>query len=286
MKHNSYFPATLVWRRIVPALFIILTMAISSFSYGQDYHRRGPLITTNPVPRYPTEEPKYTPPAQGIQNPTQIKQPAAQQQIFATPVQTPVQTYPYGTQPAGSTGAVIPQNPFSGGAPVNPFQPTQTGAFGVNSAPVQQPTIQRNPFQIQQTQSRPVQAATIGGQVSAQPIQRPFDNQLPQSPYSPYMYLFAGRTGIGAGGDNYNLYVRPALEQQDYNRKMGEQVESLQQTILRQQQQIQQQNRTLNQLQQEGIIPTQPNQTIDTNPNSAQQYFNQQYQQYFNQQNR
>ena len=91
---------------------------------------------------------------------------------------------------------------------------------------------------------------------------------------------------IGAGGDNYNLYVRPALEQQDYNRKMGEQVESLQQTILRQQQQIQQQNRTLNQLQQEGIIPTQPNQTIDTNPNSAQQYFNQQYQQYFNQQNR
>ena len=76
------------------------------------------------------------------------------------------------------------------------------------------------------------------------------------------------------------------MEQQQYNRQMVNQVESLQQTVQRQQQLIQQQNRTLNQLEQEGIIPTQANPSINNNPNSAQQYFNQQYQQYFNQPNR
>lgn len=192
-------------------------------------------------------------------------------------------------QPMGANpnGVVAPGNPFTG-VSANPFQPTpSTGyGYGPNVAPAQ-PIIQRNPFQAQQPTARPIQPATIGGQISTQPIARPFDDQPPQSPYSPYMYIYAGRGGIGGGGgDNYNLFVRPMMEQQQYNRQMVQQVESLQQTIQRQQQQIQQQNRTLNQLQQEGIIPTQPNPTIDNNPNSAQQYFNQQYQQYFNQQNR
>ena len=202
------------------------------------------------------------------------------------PTQTTI-VNPNAVNPNGGVVPTAPGNPFTG-VSVNPFQPTpSTGyGYGPNVAPAQ-PIIQRNPFQAQPSTVRPIQPATIGGQISTQPIARPFDDQPPQSPYSPYMYIYAGRGGIGGGGgDNYNLFVRPMMEQQQYNRQMVNQVESLQQTVQRQQQLIQQQNRTLNQLEQEGIIPTQANPTIDNNPNSAQQYFNQQYQQYFNQPNR
>ena len=278
MKHIPNLSKSLVCRFGFLGVFA-MSIIVCASGYGQDYRHRGPLMTTNPAPSYmaqPQQPQQYTPPASGIKNPTQIN--GATQSM---PTQATVAN-PNGVATPTSSG-----NPFTG-VSANPFQPTpSTGyGYGPNVAPAQ-PTIQRNPFQVQQSTARPIQAATIGGQISTQPIARPFDNQPPQSPYSPYMYMYAGRGGPGGGGgDNYNLYVRPMLEQQEYNRQMVQQVESLQQTIQRQQQQLQQQNRTLNQLQQEGIIPTQPNPTIDNNPNSAQQYFNQQYQQYFNQQNR
>ena len=284
MKHIPNLSKSFVCRLGVLSVFAA-AIIVSVSGYGQDYRRRGPMMTTNPAPAYPSvpQNQTYTPPASGIQNPTQIR---GTTQSMPTQAQ-PTGANPYGTNPNGVAVPTAPSNPFSG-VSANPFQPTpSTGyGYGPNVAPAQ-PTIQRNPFQVQQSTARPIQPATIGGQISTQPIARPFDDQPPQSPYSPYMYIYAGRGGIGGGGgDNYNLFVRPMMEQQQYNRQMVQQVESLQQTIQRQQQQIQQQNRTLNQLQQEGIIPTQPNPTIDNNPNSAQQYFNQQYQQYFNQQNR
>ena len=281
MKHISYLSKSFVCRLGFLSVFAA-AIIVSASGYGQDYRRRGPLMTTNPAPSYTsqpqTQPQQFTPPASGIQNPTQINGTTQ-----SMPTQTTI-VNPNAVNPNGGVVPTAPGNPFTG-VSANPFQPTpSTGyGYGPNVAP-SQPIIQRNPFQAQPSAARPIQAATIGGQISTQPIARPFDNQQPQSPYSPYMYLYTGRNG--RGGDNYNLYVRPMMEQQEYNRQMVSQVESLQQTIQRQQQQIQQQNRTLNQLQQEGIIPTQANPTIDTNPNSAQQYFNQQYQQYFNQQNR
>ena len=278
MKHIPNLSKSFICRLGVLSVFAAAIIVCAS-GYGQDYRRRGPLMTTNPAPSYmsqpQTQPQQYTPPAKGIQNPTQINGATQSMPTQATVVN------PNGTATPTASG-----NPFTG-VSANPFQPTpSTGyGYGPNVAPAQ-PIIQRNPFQAQPSTARPVQAATIGGQISTQPIARPFDDQPPQSPYSPYMYMYAGRGGPGGGGgDNYNLYVRPMLEQQEYNRQMVQQVESLQQTIQRQQQQLQQQNRTLNQLQQEGIIPTQTP-TIDNNPNSAQQYFNQQYQQYFNQPNR
>ena len=272
MKHIPNLSKAVFCRLDVLSVFAA-AIIVSAYGYGQDYRHRGPLMTTNPAPSYPSAplNPQVTSPAKGIQNPTQIK---------GTTQSMPTQTQQTG---ANSNGGVT-GNPFSG-VSANPFQPTpSTGyGYGPNVAPAQ-PTIQRNPFQVQQTTARPIQPATIGGQINSQPAMRPFDDQPPQSPISPYMYLYAGRGGMGGG--NYNLFVRPYMEQQEYNKQMVQQVESLQQTVQRQQQLIQQQSRTLNQLQQEGVLPTQPNQIYDSNPNGAQQYFNQQYQQYFNQQNR
>lgn len=279
MKHIPNLSKSLVCRLGVLSVFAA-AIIVSASGYGQDYRHRGPLMTTNPAPSYmsqpQTQPQQVTPPAQGIQNPTQINGTTQ-----SMPTQATIAN-PNGTAPSAVSG-----NPFTG-VSANPFQPTpSTGyGYGPNVAPAQ-PIVQRNPFQAQPSTVRPVQAATIGGQTNIQPIARPFDDQPPQSPYSPYMYIYAGRGGIGGGGgDNYNLFVRPMMEQQQYNRQMVQQVESLQQTVQRQQQLIQQQNRTLNQLEQEGIIPTQANPSINNNPNSAQQYFNQQYQQYFNQPNR
>ena len=272
MKHIPNLPKSFICCLGVLSVFA-MTILVCAYGYGQDYRHRGPLMTTNPAPSYQSAplNQQVTPPAKGIQNPTQVNGTTQ-----SMPTQATV------ANPNGTASPAVSGNPFVG-VSANPFQPTpSTGyGYGPNVAPAQ-PTIQRNPFQAQQSTSRPIQPATIGGQINTQPAMRPFDDQPPQSPISPYMYLYAGRGGMGGG--NYNLFVRPYMEQQEYNKQMVQQVESLQQTVQRQQQLIQQQNRTLNQLQQEGVLPTQPNQIYDSNPNGAQQYFNQQYQQYFNQQ--
>lgn len=267
------------------AAFCMLVIAMVSFVltsvpvYGQQIDRRraGPLPTQNPVPANTAPAKAYNPPASGIQNPTTVNNPAGN--YSAPNVQ-------------GGQAPVMPTSPYNTGVSTNPFQPAAPQRSGYGQAP-SQPIIQRNPFQPQQGAYRPAQAATIGQAVRPQLSEKPFSNVTPQSPYSPYMYIYAGRGGLGGGGDNYNLYVRPMQQQQAYDARLNRQVESLQNTILKQQTQINNQNRVLGQIEQNnpGLIPTQNSinpgsgnsSTIyDTNPYGGSPYFMNQYQQYFN----
>ena len=171
MKHIPNLSKSFVCRLGVLSVFA-MAIIVCATGYGQDYRNRGPLMTTNPAPAYPTvpQNQTYTPPAQGIKNPTQIRGTTQSMPTQAMPTAV----NPNGVNPNGTAAPTAPGNPFTG-VSVNPFQPTpSTGyGYGPNVAPAQ-PTIQRNPFQVQQTTARPIQAATIGGQINTQPIARPF----------------------------------------------------------------------------------------------------------------
>ncbi len=250
--------------KFLPLLLLIVTITVPAYSQRIPQRRGAPMPYENPVK--PSTQPAkgYNPPSGGIQNPTAIN--------GQTPMNSS-QTVP--------TAPVLPQSPFVNRG-TNPFQPNPAAGTGIPQT-ASQPIVQRNPFQPAQGSYRPVQAATIGQAVKPQTSAKPFDNVAPQSPYSPYMYLYAGRGGLGTVGDNYNLFVRPIQQQKAYDQNINREVESLQNTLLRQQRQLETQNRTLNQIEENnpGLLPTQ-SPLNSPNPYGGSPYFMNDYQRYFN----
>ena len=107
----------------------------------------------------------------------------------------PKELNPY--RPTGKTDAAGKKN--TGTMPINPYQPTQPR---INSVNVQY------------------------GTHTPQNVQKPFSDYKPEPNFSPWMNLY--RSGNNTGIDNYNFYVRPALEAEQEKRQMQEQVRTLQ----------------------------------------------------------
>ncbi len=71
----------------------------------------------------------------------------------------------------------------------------------------------------------PPAAAVYGAASSPTDVRdKPFSDYRPSSPISPYMNLYRFNP---SGIDNYNLFVRPALEQQSFNRQAGAELRTL-----------------------------------------------------------
>ncbi len=103
--------------------------------------------------------------------------------------------------------------------------PGMPGIPGANGKPM--PTL--NPYAAQQTQptrsfNGPVQ---YGQHTPAQAPEKPFANYEAAPVLSPYMNLY--RRDHVAGIDNYNLYVKPALEAEQNRKQMQSQINSIQQ---------------------------------------------------------
>ncbi|MCR4415712.1 MAG: hypothetical protein NUV77_25140 [Thermoguttaceae bacterium] len=54
--------------------------------------------------------------------------------------------------------------------------------------------------------------------------EKPFSDYRPSSPISPYMHLYRFNP---SGIDNYNLFVRPVIEQQAFNRQATRELHTL-----------------------------------------------------------
>jgi hypothetical protein len=126
-------------------------------------------------------------------------------------------------RPAGAAaGPSQPGTPATPGpwAPLGAFPETYTGPSG---------SLSVNPFSIPAAPVPGTAPARVGGNgwvpPSASAAQRPFGNYRPGPQLSPYLYLYrSSPTGI----DSYNLFVRPAIEQQTFNRQVETQVHTIQ----------------------------------------------------------
>ena len=91
-----------------------------------------------------------------------------------------------------------------------------------------------NPYQQTTRQISGGGAAVYGQFTPSGTIDRPFEHYQAPSPISPYMQLY--RTDNHSGIDNYNMYVKPAIEAEQQRVEMQNQLE-----VLQQQQQVQMQ---------------------------------------------
>lgn len=116
---------------------------------------------------------------------------------------------------AGSTPSVTPNTVYGGVQP-----PAAAGGSSVV-----RPLPPLNPYPVQQpmTYNVPVQY----GQHNPGAVQKPFQNYQEAPKISPYMNLY--RRDNYTGIDNYNFYVKPALEEQARQQQMRNQLNSLEQ---------------------------------------------------------
>lgn len=260
---------------------------------GRDRDRRAGILppTANmgqsaPVPQQPS---RLTNPAAGITNPSQRNPVVAPASPNSGSVAIPTNPNNLSAQGAYTGSTTIPQNPFNAGSSAaTPFAPAPAAGYGTGgryaAAGVQAPrntAIPQNPFAAGQSTFRPAQAATFGQASRPQSSMKPFDDVPPKPVYSPYMYLYGGRNG---GMDNYNMYVRPIEQQRQYDSRMRREVNTLQQTLAKQQDQMKVQNQQLQQWSAENANSQtyQPLPPADANPQGGSPYFMNQYQQYFN----
>ena len=149
---------------------------------------------------------------------------------------------------AGSTASDTPvANPQAGmAAQQMPMTGTTTSAGMIPSGtvsktqPVYKPMPVFNPYQQTTRQISGGGAAVYGQFTPSGTVDRPFEHYQAPSPISPYMQLY--RTDNVSGIDNYNMYVKPAIEAEQQRIEMQNQLDALQQqqTQMQQTQQFQQ----------------------------------------------
>jgi len=144
----------------------------------------------------------------------------------ATPSNLPV------TQGAVGTGVMQSTTPNTVNTQFPQGIPVVSGANG-------QPMPMLNPYQQnQQPQTRSFNGPVQYGQhTNPGPVEKPFANMQQKPILSPYMNFY--RRDTVPGIDNYNMYVKPALEAEQQRQQMQQQIQTLQQN--QNQTQIQQQ---------------------------------------------
>ena len=141
------------------------------------------------------------------------------------------------TPVAGSTSGTSAANTQTGMA----TQPMSTGSGNVTSAgmipsgtavphaqqPAYKPMPVFNPYQQTNRKISGGGAAVYGQFTPSGPVDRPFEHYQAPSHISPYMQLY--RTDNILGIDNYNMYVKPAIEAEQQRIEMQNQLDTLQQ---------------------------------------------------------
>ncbi len=271
---------------------ILISVEANGQMTGRERDRRAGVLPPTATYSQPApasqQSSRLANPSSGLSNPSQRNPVAAPSGPNSGPVSMPTNPTNLG-QPSYTGSTSIPQNPFSAGQQSStPFAPAPAAGYGTEgryaAAGVQAPrntAIPQNPFAAGQSTFRPPQAATFGQASRPQSTMKPFDDVPPPSVYSPYMYLYGGRNG---GMDNYNMYVRPIQQQRQYDARMRREVNTLQQTLTKQQDQMKVQNQQLQQWSAENANSQtfQPLPAQDENPQGGSPYFMNQYQQYFN----
>lgn len=149
------------------------------------------------------------------------------------------------TPSATPPGVQTAQNPAASRAPIQSATPnsvnTQFPQNGVPQVPgatgTPMPTL--NPYQSMQVpQTRAFNGPVQYGQhTPSEAPEKPFANYEAAPTFSPYMHLY--RRDNHTGIDNYNLYVKPAMEAEKKRQNMQSQLNSVQQQQA--QQRVQQQ---------------------------------------------
>lgn len=149
-----------------------------------------------------------------LANPT-TPTPVAGSVTSGTPAATPqagMATQPMPTAAGGTTtsAGVIP-----------------SGTAAQKTQPAYKPMPVFNPYQQTNRKISGGGAAIYGQFTPSGPVDRPFEHYQAPSPVSPYMQLY--RTDNFSGIDNYNMYVKPAIEAEQQRIEMQNQLETLQQ---------------------------------------------------------